>query len=258
MHENDDRRRQDVGREIGVDLFQSFERGEDGNRRRDHGVSREQRRPGNAEHEMRSSCVVRAPLSERLQRQYAAFALVVGLHQEQDVFRGDDDQEGPDDEGDDADDLRRAERRFLQLAESGLQRVERARSDVAEDDADRAERQDPKAAASNGRRARPRPAESKAGRPPSKRGGTFSANLYGAGGGRIPVKTARVYTLPAALREGQVGPAGRPDLRSGDRAVRVRRQASPPRAGQQRGKSLRRFNVRARGRRPGPSRSGRL
>jgi len=31
-------------------------------------------------------------LGERLERQDAAFALVVGLHQEQDVFRRDDDQ----------------------------------------------------------------------------------------------------------------------------------------------------------------------
>ena len=44
-------------------------------------------------------------LGERLQRQDAAFALVVGLHQEQHVFRRDDDQQRPDDQRDDADDL---------------------------------------------------------------------------------------------------------------------------------------------------------
>ena len=38
-HKNDDGRGQDVRREIGVDLLQSLERGENGNGRRDNRVS---------------------------------------------------------------------------------------------------------------------------------------------------------------------------------------------------------------------------
>ena len=89
-------------------------------------------------------------LGERHQRQDAAFALVVGLHQEQHVFRRDDDQQRPDDERDDADHLVGAEARAFELAERGLQRVEGARADVAEHDADRAEREDPEAARAPG------------------------------------------------------------------------------------------------------------
>ena len=56
----------------------------------------------------RNAIAVRLPsaaLRQRLERQDAAFALVVGLHQEQHIFRGDDDQQRPDDQRDDADDL---------------------------------------------------------------------------------------------------------------------------------------------------------
>ena len=45
-------------------------------------------------------------LRQRHQREDAALALVVGLHQEQHVFRRDDDQQRPDDERDDADNFR--------------------------------------------------------------------------------------------------------------------------------------------------------
>ena len=102
---NDDRRRQDVRREVGVDLFQPFERRQNRNRRRDHRVAREQRRPDDPEEEDQRRLLSERALRERLERQDAAFALVVGLHQEQHVFAGDDDQERPDDERDDADHL---------------------------------------------------------------------------------------------------------------------------------------------------------
>ena len=84
--EDDDRRRQDVGREVGVDLLQSFERGQHGNRRRDHGVAGEQRRAGDAEQKGERRPLSERALRERHERQDAAFALVVGLHQEQHVF----------------------------------------------------------------------------------------------------------------------------------------------------------------------------
>ena len=102
---DDDRRRQDVRREVDVDLFQPFERRQNGNRRRDHRVAREQRGSGDAEAEDQRRRLSERALRERFERQDAAFALVVGLHQEQHIFSGDDDQKRPNDERDDADDL---------------------------------------------------------------------------------------------------------------------------------------------------------
>ena len=141
--ENDDRRRQDIPREAGVDLFQSFERRQNRNCRRDHGVAREQRRPDDSKEKDQRRLLSQRALCERLERQDAALALVVGLHQEQHVFSGDDDQERPNDERDDADHLDRSEFRALELAERGLQRIERAGADVAEHNPDRAEREHP-------------------------------------------------------------------------------------------------------------------
>ena len=45
---NDDGRRQNVGREIGIDLLQALESGENRNRRRNDGVTREQGHDGDA------------------------------------------------------------------------------------------------------------------------------------------------------------------------------------------------------------------
>ena len=64
----------------------------------------------------RKASVVRLPeraLGERHQRQDAALALVVRLHEKQHVFRRHDDQQGPDDQRDDADDLIRRRARTL-------------------------------------------------------------------------------------------------------------------------------------------------
>ena len=110
QNEDDDRRGQDVSSKAGVDLFQSFERGEDRNCRRDDGVAREQGGPSDAEQKRDRRLLPKGALRQRHEGQDAALALVVGLHQVQDIFRGDDDQQRPDNERDDADDFRRAER----------------------------------------------------------------------------------------------------------------------------------------------------
>ena len=143
QNEDDDGRRQDVSSKAGVDLFQSFERGEHGNRRRDHRVAREQGRAGDAEQKRNRRLLPKGALRQRFEGQDAALALVVGLHQEQHIFRGDDNQQRPDDERDDADDFGRSERGAFELTERRLQRVEGARADIAENDADRAERENP-------------------------------------------------------------------------------------------------------------------
>ncbi len=144
QNEDDDRRRQDVSSKAGVDLFQSFERGEHGNRRRDHRVAREEGRAGDAEQKRNRRLLPEGALRQRFEGQDAAFALVVGLHQEQDIFRGDDNQQRPDNERDDADDFRGAEGAF-ELTQRRLQRVKGARADIAENDADRAKRENPEA-----------------------------------------------------------------------------------------------------------------
>ena len=84
---------------------------------------------------------------QRHQRQRAAFAVVVGAQQDQHVFGGDDQEQRPDDQRQDAEHHRLArriagpDRRQHRLA----QRVERAGADVAVDDADAAERERPEA-----------------------------------------------------------------------------------------------------------------
>ncbi len=142
-NEDDDGRRQHVCGEIGVELLQAFKSGKDGNRWRDHRVAGKQGGSGDTEQKGDRRPLPERALRQRLQGQDAAFALVVGQHQEQHIFRGDDDQQRPDYERDDADDLGRPQRGALELAERGLKGVERARADVAEHDADRAEREHP-------------------------------------------------------------------------------------------------------------------
>ncbi len=141
--ENDHRRWQNVGREIGVDLLQPLERGKDRYRRRDHGVAGKEGRSRRAEQEGDRRALAERPLGEGLQRQDAAFALVVGLHEKQDVFSRDDDQERPDNQGNDADHVARPEPRSLELAERGLKGVQGTRADVSEHDPDRTEGENP-------------------------------------------------------------------------------------------------------------------
>ena len=150
-----------------------------------------------------------------------------------------------------------AERRVLQLAESGLQRVKRARSDVAEDHADRAEREDPKAA---GRGVAVRGfgrSVSRAERPPARGVGTCRRASRGAGGGRTPGKTARVYTLPRTAREGPGCPPPCASIFKATARSRIRRGPFGV-LGQVAGKRPQAFRYSARGPRPGRSRTGRL
>ena len=147
QHENDHRRRQDVRRQIGVDLLQPLERGENRDRRGDDRIAGKQRGPGHAEQKGDGRGLSERPLGEGHQGENAALTLVVRLHQKHHVFRGDDDQQGPDDERDDADDLSRPKPGILELAERGLKGVKRARPNIPEHDPDRAQRQDPEIAA---------------------------------------------------------------------------------------------------------------
>ena len=144
--ENDHRRRQDERRELGVDLLEPLQRRKHRYGGGDDRVAAEQRRAGHAEHQGDRRALAERHLRQRIQRQDAAFALVVRLHQEQHVFGRHDDQQRPDDQRHDADDLADAEAVALEILERGSQRIERAGADVAEHDADGAERQQPEIA----------------------------------------------------------------------------------------------------------------
>ncbi len=146
QNQNDDRRRQNIRREVGVDLLQPLQRRQNRDRRRDDRVAGEQRRAGDAEQEHDRGAFADRGLRQRVERENAALALVVGAHQEQHIFGGDDDQQRPDDERDGADHLTLADIGVLELAERRLQRIERAGADVAEHDAERAQRQNPELA----------------------------------------------------------------------------------------------------------------
>ena len=86
----------------GVDDLQALDRAEHRDRRRDHAVAVEQRGAEDAEQRCstrRSRAVVhRCVRRQRDQRQDAAFAVVVGAHDEQDVLERDDDRQRPEDQ----------------------------------------------------------------------------------------------------------------------------------------------------------------
>ena len=108
---------------------------------RDDAVAEEQRRaeqPG-AEDEPRAPAL--RLLGQRHQRQHAALAAVVGAHDEQHVLDGDDQDQRPQDQRQQAEHVLRRDGEAVRLAEAFLQRVERAGADVAVDDADCGERQ---------------------------------------------------------------------------------------------------------------------
>ena len=115
-----------------------FERAQHRDRRRDGAVAIEQRRTENADRDDAGTLAMLDP-EQRHQRENATLAVVVGAHDDRDVFdrRGDD--ERPHDERQHAErDVGRG--RPARPVERRLEGVEWARPDVAIDDAERAER----------------------------------------------------------------------------------------------------------------------
>ena len=74
---------------------------------------------------------------QRHQGEHAALAAVVGAHDDDDVLQGDDDDQRPGDQRQDAEHVLMAGLQPGKLAETLLDGVERAGADVAEDDAER-------------------------------------------------------------------------------------------------------------------------
>ena len=147
--QNQKGKRDDVSSKGGRGDGKSFHRRQHRDRRRDQGVAVEQCGADNAEQDDSQALAAERAIGERHQGERAAFAVIVGAEQDQHVFHGDDEDQRPDDERQNAEDhrlgrgLATARRRQHGFAQG----IERARADVAVDDADTAERQAPKIAA---------------------------------------------------------------------------------------------------------------
>jgi hypothetical protein len=119
--------------------FQSFHRGQHGDRRRDEPVAVEERSAEEAD-EQQETGADRVPLAAQHQCHQchdAAFALVVRAHDEGDVLDRHDDHQRPEHQRQDAEHVGRVDRhRMVRAAEDFLERVKRARADVAVDDAE--------------------------------------------------------------------------------------------------------------------------
>ena len=133
----------DVGVEGGRGDLETFDRGQDRERRRDHGVAVEQRRADDAAQRDDIGAPAQRALRQRHQGERSALPVVVGPQQHDDVFERDGDDQRPQDERQDAEYGRRVHR-AAGLDGGGdrlAQRIERAGADVAVDDADAADRE---------------------------------------------------------------------------------------------------------------------
>jgi hypothetical protein len=81
--------------EAGRGELQAFHRGKDGDRRGDDRIAVEQGGAGHAEERHREHVVPDHALEERHQGERAALAVVVGAHDQEDVFERDHDDERP-------------------------------------------------------------------------------------------------------------------------------------------------------------------
>ena len=143
------RQRDDVRLESGSNDLEAFDRRQHRDRRGDHGIAVEQRGADDAEQDDGEALAPERAIGERHQGKCSTLAVIVGAKQDQHVFDGDDEDERPDDQRQDAEDgglacgLTAARRRQHGFAQG----VERARADVAIDDANATERKPPEIAA---------------------------------------------------------------------------------------------------------------
>ena len=127
--------------------LQAFDRRQHRDGRRQESIAVEQSRGDHAEHEHHELRARRAesPLGKGHQGQCAAFALVVGAQQNDHIFRGDDEDQRPQDERQHAEHC--SARQVALVAAGSLKRdaegIEWARADVAIDDTHAAERERP-------------------------------------------------------------------------------------------------------------------
>ncbi len=177
----------------------ALDRGEHGDRGRDHAVAVEQRdaeEPGDDQRRLHPRALQPGAADERDEGHDAALALVVRPHDERHELDRDDQRDGPDDQRDDPVDV--ALRRLhgpVVGREDRLQRVQGARPDVAEDDAEGPEGQ--------GRQPRVVPGVPRAGG--RHRAGTVRLPRRGVGRGAPPLRPAR-RPPPSARRPRRSSP----------------------------------------------------
>ncbi len=146
--DDDERERNHVGLEGRRRDFETLDRRQHRDGRRYRAVAVEERGAGEPHQHQHTALrsVLLLAQHERHQRHDAAFALVIGAHDEDDVFDRDDDHQRPEDEREDAEHVVGVDRhRVVRAAEDFLDRVERARADVTVDDTQRRERERRKA-----------------------------------------------------------------------------------------------------------------
>ena len=124
--------------DVGCDV-KPFEGAQYRDRRRDDAVAVDQRRSEQPHDDEDAPAFGPVRAGHRHQCQDAAFAVIVGAHDEQTIFDGNGDDQRPEDQRE------TAERRLRGKMSAGrsdnrLQRVERARSEIAIDDAERSKR----------------------------------------------------------------------------------------------------------------------
>ena len=126
--------------------FQTFDRGEHGQCRRNHRVAVKQRATDDAEKDDDGSVFAQSMRCQRHQRQSPTLSVIVGTQQDHDIFCGDDNQQRPDHKRQDSknDGFARGISRAHGGRDRFAHRIKRAGADIAIDDADGAERQAPK------------------------------------------------------------------------------------------------------------------
>ena len=135
-----DGRRDDIGLEAGLDRRQSLDRRQHRNRRRDHRIAVEQCGGEDAEHDdaRRPFLLLgRRAVDQGEQGQAAALALVVGAHDDEDVFQRHDDHHRPEDQAQHAVDVQRIGIDRVMAGKGLAEGVDRRGADIAEHDADR-------------------------------------------------------------------------------------------------------------------------
>jgi hypothetical protein len=126
--------------------LETFDRGQYRDRRRDHGIADEHRSADDAHRQQWPTSSAQRTLTQRHQRKRAAFAVIVGAQQQQNVFCGDDDKECPQDQRQNPKHDGSRDRLALRRSGDGLaKRIQRRGSDIAKHHADTSQRQGPKA-----------------------------------------------------------------------------------------------------------------
>ena len=142
-NQDDDRKRNHVGRETGIDDNETFRRRKHRHGRCNHAVAIEQRRCKDTQHDnrCRPSFAFGHAVDQCEECEAAAFPLVISAHDDGHIFERDDDHHRPEDQAENTVDVQRIGRENMMPGESFAECINRACADVAEDDSDRSDDQ---------------------------------------------------------------------------------------------------------------------